>query len=179
MSGVTAVSDYFTVNSTFVGESVAAWQGGSAYVGVSSNQKVVGLNQYPGCYSDSGTWRSGDWVLVWHNSFMYVAGSAAGVHEFDPFAPGLTLSLTAMPNPALGPRAEVNYIVPDGSRVSLNVFDLNGRLVRTLVSGNAEPGVNRVLWNLTNDAGKRVSSGVYFCKLVAGNKTLSRKLVVR
>ena len=177
MSGVTAVSDFFTVNSTFVGESVAAWQGGSAYVGVSSNQKVVGLNQYPGCYSPPR--RSGDWVLVWHNSFMYVAGSAAGVHEFDPFAPGLTLSLNATPNPALGPRAEINYMVPDGSRVSLNVFDLNGRLVKTLASGNAKPGVNQVVWNMTDNTGRQVACGVYFSRLATGGKNISRKLVVR
>ena len=62
MSGVTAVGEIYTVNSTFVGESVAAWQNGSAYVGVSSNQKVVGLNQYPGSHSYPE--RSGDWVLV-------------------------------------------------------------------------------------------------------------------
>ena len=177
MSGVTAVSDYFTVSSTFVGESVAAWQGGSAYVGVSSNQKVVGLNQYPGCYSPPP--RSGDWVLVWHNSFMYVAGSGSGVGGFDPFAPALSVTLSATPNPVLGLRAEVNYTVPDAGKVSLDVFDLNGRLVKTLVNGNAKPGVNRVVWNLADNAGRQVSSGVYFCKLVVGSKTQNRKLVVR
>jgi hypothetical protein len=177
MSGVSTVGENYAASGAFVGESVAVWQDGRAYIGVSSNQKVVGLNQYPGSYTYPQ--RSGDWVLVWHNSFMYVAGSASGVHGFDPFAPGLAVSLTATPNPALGPRAEVNYIVPDGGRVSLNVFDLNGRLVKTLASGNAKPGVNQVVWNMTNNAGRKVSSGVYFCKLVAGGKTQSRKLVVR
>ncbi len=177
MSGVTAVGDFFTVNSTFVGESVAAWEDGSAYVGVSSNQKVVGLNQYPGSYSPPQS--SGDWVLVWHNSFMYVAGSGSGVGEFDPFEPALNVTLSATPNPVLGVRTEVNYTVPDEGKVSLNVFDINGRLVKTLVNGNAKPGVNRVVWNLADNTGRQVSSGVYFCKLVTGSKTQSRKLVVR
>jgi hypothetical protein len=177
MSGVSTVGEYYAGNGAFVGESVAVWQDGRRYVGVSSNQKVVGLNQYPGNYDYPQ--RNGDWVLVWHNSFMYVAGSVSGVGGFDPFAPVLHVTLSATPNPVLGPRAEVNYTVPDAGKVSLNVFDLNGRLVKTLVSGNAKPGVNRVVWNLTNNAGKQVSSGVYFCKLVAGSKTQSRKLVVR
>jgi hypothetical protein len=177
MSGVSTVGEYYAGNGAFVGESVAVWQDGRRYVGVSSNQKVVGLNQYPGNYDYPQ--RNGDWVLVWHNSFMYVAGSVSGVGGFDPFAPVLHVTLNATPNPVLGPRAEVNYTVPDAGKVSLNVFDLNGRLVKTLVSGNATPGVNRVVWNLTNNAGKQVSSGVYFCKLVAGGKTQSRKLVVR
>ncbi|MCX6843757.1 MAG: T9SS type A sorting domain-containing protein [candidate division WOR-3 bacterium] len=177
MSGVTAVGEIYTVNSTFVGESVAAWQNGSAYVGVSSNQKVVGLNQYPGSHSYPE--RSGDWVLVWHNSFMYVAGTGSGVGGFDPFAPALNVTLSTTPNPVLGPRAELNYTVPDAGEVSLNVFDLNGRLVKTLVNGNAKPGVNRVVWNLADNTGRQVSSGVYFCKLVAGSRTQSRKLVVR
>ncbi|MCX6843758.1 MAG: T9SS type A sorting domain-containing protein [candidate division WOR-3 bacterium] len=177
MSGVSAVGEYYAASGPFVGESVAVWQDGRPYVGVSSNQKVVGLNQYPGNYVYSE--RTGDWVLVWHNSFMYVAGSGSGVGGFDPFAPALNVTLSATPNPVLGPRAEVNYTVPAAGKVSLYVFDLNGRLVKTLVNGNAKPGVNRVIWNLADNTGRQVSSGVYFCKLVAGSKTQSRKVVVR
>ena len=110
---------------------------------------------------------------------MYVAGTGSGVGGFDPFAPALNVTLSTTPNPVLGPRAELNYTVPDAGEVSLNVFDLNGRLVKTLVNGNAKPGVNRVVWNLTDKTGRQVSPGVYFCKLVAGSKTQSRKLVVR
>jgi hypothetical protein len=36
-----------------------------------------------------------------------------------------------------------------------------------------------VAWDMTDNAGKRVATGIYFCKLVAGSRTQSRKLVVR
>jgi subtilisin family serine protease len=176
MSGVSTVGEYFAGNGTFVGESVAVWQDGRPYVGVSSNQKVVGLNQYPGNYVAPE--RTGDWVLVWHNAFMFVSGSVSGVHEFDPFAPGLAVSLSATPNPALE-KAQVSYAVATAGPVSISMFDLNGRLVKTLVNGNSKPGVNRVAWDMTDNAGKRVATGIYFCKLVAGSRTQSRKLVVR
>ena len=178
MNSVGAVSEFYAAGVPYAAsaESVANWADGRPYVGVSANQKVVGLNQYPGNYAVPE--RSGDWVLVWHNAFMFVAGSVTGVSEFDPTAPALNARLSATPNPAQAV-ATLNYMVPSTGPVNLSVYDGSGRLVRTLFAGSARPGLNTLTWNLRGTSGHRVANGVYFCKLVQGERTQSRKLVVR
>jgi hypothetical protein len=178
MGSVGAVGEYYAASASYAAtaESVASWADGRPYVGVSANQKVVGLNQYPGNYAVSE--RNGDWVLVWHNAFMFVAGSATGVSEFDPTAPALNVRLTAAPNPAQA-LATINFMVPGSKPVTLSVYDGSGRLVRTLFAGTARSGLNTLTWNLRGTSGRRVADGVYFCKLIQGERTQSRKLVVR
>jgi hypothetical protein len=76
-------------------------------------------------------------------------------------------------------RTTINYSLPAAGRATLVVYDLAGKLVRTLVSGNLPAGAGRVSWNRTDDAGRAVARGVYFCRLQADGTNLSRKLVVR
>jgi flagellar hook assembly protein FlgD len=59
------------------------------------------------------------------------------------------------------------------------VYDIAGKLVKTLASGNLPAGPGQVTWNRTDDAGRQVACGVYFCRLQTGGTDLSRKLVVR
>jgi hypothetical protein len=178
MAGVTAVGEYYAGGTNFVtSDSVARWTDGRPYVGVSVNQKVVGVNQYPGIYSRTPPQRSGDWALVIHNALLFVSGSVTGVEEFDPFAPGFNVTLVTAPNPAQK-SVQVSYQVPFGGQVSVGFYDLNGRLVKTLVSGEVKPGLTRATWDMTDNNGRRVASGVYFCKLVAGDHVQTRKLVI-
>jgi flagellar hook assembly protein FlgD len=62
--------------------------------------------------------------------------------------------------------------------VSLEVFDVAGRLVRTLVHRELPAGSHDVFWNASADTGGRVSAGVYLYRLRAGGFTASQRLVV-
>jgi serine protease AprX len=178
MNGVTSVQDQFMAGGTFVStaESVARWTDGRPYVAVSANQKVAGCNMYPGTYSYPE--RQGDWALVIHNALNFVAGAVSGVNGFDPLAPALHVALSAAPNPAQF-RAVVNYAAPNAGSINISFYDQSGRLVRTLFAGRVKAGINQLVWDLKDNNGRRAAKGVYFCKLVAGDETLSRKLVVR
>jgi len=89
---------------------------------------------------------------------------------------------TARPNPA-SRAMRIEYSLPGivrgASRATMAMFDANGRPVRSLVSGRVGPGVRQLTWDLADDSGRPVASGVYFCKLNADGTTLCRKLVVR
>ncbi|UCG51424.1 MAG: T9SS type A sorting domain-containing protein [Candidatus Latescibacterota bacterium] len=61
--------------------------------------------------------------------------------------------------------------------VSLTIYDTSGRLVRTLVDREMESGVYGEEWDGRDAKGHTVASGVYFCRLGAGNRTLTRKAV--
>ena len=92
--------------------------------------------------------------------------------------PELTLVLHQNhPNP-FNPQTTIAYDIPSASRVRLLVMDVSGRLVRTLVDENQEPGSRSVVWNGRDDAGSAVSSGVYFYVLDAGKERLTKKLVL-
>ncbi|MEO0079140.1 MAG: T9SS type A sorting domain-containing protein [candidate division WOR-3 bacterium] len=177
MAGVDSVREYYAASGYFIStDTVARWADGRPYVAVSANQKVVGVNSYPGIYSMSPPQRGGDWALVFHNALRFVAGMV-GVNEFDPLRPALNVRLVTSPNP-VQKRLVVNYAVAGGTRVELGMFDLNGRLVRRLYSGNGRSGINQVVWDMTDDQGSRVAAGVYFCKLTTGDKTATAKVVV-
>jgi flagellar hook assembly protein FlgD len=62
--------------------------------------------------------------------------------------------------------------------VTLRVYDVSGRLVRTLVDGRQPEGVATATWDGRNDGGGRVASGVYFYRLEAGDTRATRRMVL-
>jgi len=83
-----------------------------------------------------------------------------------------------VPNP-FNPTTVIRYDVPaGGGMVSLNVYDVAGRLVRTLIDGRQAAGVREVTWDGRDQSGRTVSSGVYFYRLVAGEYVQTRKMVL-
>jgi len=70
------------------------------------------------------------------------------------------------------------FNVPHMSPVSLDIYDVQGRLVKTLLRGKPFEGINKVHWNLTNSAGAKVPKGVYFYRFTAGLDRDSGKIVV-
>jgi len=83
------------------------------------------------------------------------------------------------PNP-FNPSTTINYSVPEGASVivSLKVYDIRGRLVRTLADGSREPGTHTVLWDGTDESGQQASSGIYIYRLRAGDFVQTRKMVL-
>tara|TARA_B100000315_G_scaffold260807_1_gene325618 strand:+ start:9682 stop:13104 length:3423 start_codon:yes stop_codon:yes gene_type:complete len=76
------------------------------------------------------------------------------------------------PNP-FNPVTTIQFSVETNSKTSLQIFDITGRLVETLVNENLEPGYHEITWNATN-----VSSGVYIYKLTTDAGQLTRKMIL-
>lgn len=62
----------------------------------------------------------------------------------------------------------IEFRIPEFGFVELRIFDITGRLVRTLFNGELAAGDHASLWNGTDDAGQRVASGIYFYRLNVG-----------
>lgn len=75
-------------------------------------------------------------------------------------------------------QALITYNVAGCSYVSLGVYDVTGKLVKTLVNGQVPPGERTVTWNRTNNSGRTVANGTYFYRLTADGKSASSKAVV-
>ena len=63
-------------------------------------------------------------------------------------------------------------------RITLAVYSVGGRLVRTLADGEVQPGRRRFVWNGTDDTGHLVSAGVYFARCISEEGTETRKIVL-
>jgi beta-glucanase (GH16 family) len=94
-----------------------------------------------------------------------------------PGAPRYALHPCA-PNP-FNPSTTIAYDLPERSTVDLVVYDTAGRVVRTLVAAeNVAAGRHEVVWNGRDDDGRPTASGVYFCRLVAGGYSETRRITL-
>ena len=92
--------------------------------------------------------------------------------------PELATSLGgARPNP-FNPATTIEYGLAAPGRVALRVYDIAGRLVRTLVDTERESGEHRAVWDGTTDEGLRAASGVYFVRMEAADFSASEKLIL-
>ncbi|MFO7971555.1 MAG: FlgD immunoglobulin-like domain containing protein, partial [Desulfobacterales bacterium] len=72
----------------------------------------------------------------------------------------------------------IKYGVPEAADVTLTIFDLTGRKVRTLVDKNQEAGWHNSRWDGETDAGTKVGTGMYFYRLKAGDFTRVKKMII-
>jgi flagellar hook assembly protein FlgD len=83
-----------------------------------------------------------------------------------------------VPNP-FNPTTVIQYDVPEtGAQVTLMIYDVAGRMVRTLVDGWKDAGTKHVTWNGDDDSGGRVASGVYFYRMTALGFEMTKKMVL-
>jgi hypothetical protein len=97
-----------------------------------------------------------------------------GVTEVAGRAMGLG---AAHPNP-FNPAATLEYTLAAPGRVSIRVYDLAGRLVRTLVDARIGPGEYRAVWDGRTESGDRASSGVYFVRMETSGFEDTRKVLL-
>ena len=77
-----------------------------------------------------------------------------------------------------GSRAVLQYTLQERGRVSLRVFDVQGRTVRTLIDQDAAPGTFRASWDGLTDRGSEAGHGVFFARLVTDGRVIDTKKVV-
>jgi hypothetical protein len=83
------------------------------------------------------------------------------------------------PNP-FNPSTTVAFDIPEGKEVNvrLNVYNMRGQLIRTLVNEVKSEGSYQIQWDGTDNHGRRVSSGVYFYRITTGEFSQTRKMVI-
>ena len=81
------------------------------------------------------------------------------------------------PNP-FNPSTIIPYQLPTPARVRLEVFNILGQRVTTLVDGKQAAGFHTATWNATDASGRGVATGVYLYRLLAGGERLTRSMVL-
>jgi len=83
----------------------------------------------------------------------------------------------AIPNP-FNAATEIKFDLPAESDVEIVIYDMNGTQVRTVVSDNLPIGFHKVRWDGSNDTGNELPTGIYFCRMKAGEFTARTKLIL-
>ena len=82
------------------------------------------------------------------------------------------------PNP-FNPSTTINFTVPTNlSDVKINVFDINGKLINTLVDASFTSGTYSVVWNGNDMSGNTVSAGIYMYNLTSGETSITNKMIL-
>ena len=81
------------------------------------------------------------------------------------------------PNP-FNPTTQIRYDLPEESYVNINIYDLMGRRIKSLINMHQDPGYRLIHWDATNDFGQPVSAGMYIYRIQAGQFRQTRKMVL-
>ncbi len=107
----------------------------------------------------------------------FVLNAPTGTDDQYQTLPTTSVSLRNYPNP-FNPVTTIAFNVPKASNVTAEIYNLKGQKVKTLVHGFLSTGLQQLSWNGTNDMGKTVSSGIYFCKVKGNNFHSTHKMVM-
>jgi hypothetical protein len=118
-------------------------------------------------------------MSYWYRVECQIGNEHKVLFETGPIAtPALPLTLYQnSPNP-FNPSTTIRYYLPEKSRVRLEIYDISGRRIASLVNGDQEKGSYIAEWNGKDEHGNPAASGIYFYKLAAGKETVSRKMVL-
>jgi aminopeptidase N len=192
------LTDFFDQWLRYEGRPEYEWQAG--YTSVASGYDVsVRIAQHQGMpdvyrmpIDVHVTTIAGEQVFVANNDqrsqeFMFHVPLRPRSIEFDPddwvlkpILPAVstqTVLLSPRPNPARG-QSRISYVLPGETEVTLRVYDILGRSVRTLIDGRPQ-GFEQVCdWDGTDDHGNRVGAGLYFVELKTADYTSATRLMI-
>lgn len=81
------------------------------------------------------------------------------------------------PNP-FNPETTIKFTLPQKQNVSLKIYDVLGREIKSLIQGEFNAGVHTSRWNGTDNFGAKVATGIYFYRLEAGTFTQTNKMIL-
>ena len=113
-------------------------------------------------------------AVYWEDSFALTIEALNVVQDNFPTKYSLG---EAFPNP-FNPTTKISYDLPNREFVSVDIYNLMGRHIKSLVSMNQDPGHRTIEWNATNDSNQPVSAGMYIYTIQAGNFMETKKMVL-
>ena len=110
-------------------------------------------------------------------SIISATTSPSVLVETKPKIPSIFYLFQNHPNP-FNPVTSLRYDLPQDGIVNITIYDMLGRIVKTLVNGSQTAGYKSIQWNATNNLGEPVSAGMYIYMIQAGEFRQTRKMVL-
>ena len=168
----------------FVGASVADYHldAGSSCIDAGTNDVASFVN--PGDLAHhQRIWDGDNSGVATIDMGCYEAEAPLGVQQMNP-VPAVTALLGNYPNPfkpsgaGRGSATTICYSLAQDAKVQLDVYNIRGQKVKSLISTKQEVGYHTVSWNGTDDTDKALGSGVYFYRLKLKNQTSTGKCLL-
>lgn len=123
-------------------------------------------------------WYSGlnDNLFPWRIGYAVDSTTTTPVRELKGDIPTAFSLEQNYPNP-FNPTTTIEYDLPKDAKVVLNIYNVLGQEVRTLINIKQQPGYKRVVWDGKDDFGKTVSSGILIYRLQAGDFIQIKKML--
>ncbi len=116
--------------------------------------------------------------VVQGGKLQVVSGAPpVSVETEDPLIPDEFIVRQNYPNP-FNPATQISYALPKAQKVEVVVYNVFGQEVRTLISEYQGPGNHSLVWDGTDNAGERASSGVYYYRVTAGKYNVTKKMTL-
>jgi Domain of unknown function (DUF362)/FlgD Ig-like domain len=129
------------------------------------------------CMHDSGfaVTKDSSEISVYDRSVLSVTSNNSPI---DQQTPAIFKLYQNFPNP-FNSQTQITFDLQNSTSIQLLIYDTSGRLVKSLINGETrDAGIYRVKWNGTNDQGQNLSSGVYFYKLIVGNFSETKSMIL-
>ncbi len=97
--------------------------------------------------------------------------------EQDQFLPTDYALFQNYPNP-FNPSTVISYALPEHSVVTIKIYDMLGREVKTLINEEKNAGVHNITWNADNNYGSKIASGTYIYTIKAGKFFQAKKMIM-
>ena len=148
---------------------------GSSSLGTDSY--ILDMHGYPGGPFD--VWLDMGYEDICFNAYASSEGLVLDRDLTGDEVPGVTTFALVQnyPNP-FNPYTFIKYEIPVPCRVRLKIFDVSGRLIRTLVDGHRNEGRYSELWDGRDTGGRSVASGIYFYRIEAGRYSETKRMVL-
>lgn len=145
------------------------------------NRPYLGAANPPGngrAYESNGfTWNK---LTSPYDFTLYMRATiqtATGIFDISTQIPEKFEIAQNYPNP-FNPSTSIVYSLPKGENVSLKIYDVSGKKIAELVNNYQNPGTYKVTWNGNNNNGERLSSGIYFYEIIAGDFRSIKKMIL-
>jgi len=144
------------------GEAAGDWSGNSVSMNSAGDRVAIGAMYNDGTASDAGHVRVYSLTELFIDNRMMPTEYAIHQNYPNPFNPVTTL----------------RYDLPEDAMVNITIYDMMGRVVKTMVNSQQNAGFKSVRWNATNDKGSPVSAGLYLYTIQAGEFRQTKKMVL-
>ncbi len=150
------------------------WQSGEVYeTGLTDGSGDVTLTVSP---STTGTIDVTAWA---HNHNPYQGSITVTSGTSAPETEGVQVNMLGNVSPSpTATMATIPFGLAESGAARIDVYDISGRIVRTLFQGERAAGMHSVVWDLNNGSGSRVPAGLYHVRLQAPGFTAARSLMV-
>ena len=111
------------------------------------------------------------WIGAVHST------DVVNIDNYDVIFPDRLRMHNAYPNP-FNPVTSIRYDLLQNTMVNITIYDMMGRVVKTLVNGTQTAGFKTIQWNATNDRNESVSAGLYLYTIQAGDFRQTKKMVL-